>query len=107
MREAIAGFAEQFRFEPKIENAEKLKSSQRYIIAGMGGSHLAADLLLDWQPSLPVLIHCAYDLPPVSEADLASSLEIESGTAWPRRHGISEKRGSAISPGSRSASGAS
>ena len=44
MQEAIEKFASQFAFDPEVRNADQLKPATMAIIAGMGGSHLAADL---------------------------------------------------------------
>jgi len=44
--EAIKKFYQQFEYEPKIENEDKLKAKfSKFVIAGMGGSNLASDLL--------------------------------------------------------------
>lgn len=51
MKEAIKNFPNQLRFEPIIENEEVLISTKNFIVCGMGGSHLAADLLKIWRPS--------------------------------------------------------
>jgi len=43
--ETIKNFHKQFEYEPEIENAEKLRRFDKFIVVGLGGSHLAADLL--------------------------------------------------------------
>jgi glucose/mannose-6-phosphate isomerase len=63
MREAIKNFNKQFEYEPIIENAGQLKRYKKIIVAGMGGSHLAADLLKSWNPSLDITVHSDYGLP--------------------------------------------
>lgn len=70
MSSAILKFAEQFAFEPIIKNKSCLKKYRKYIVIGMGGSHLAADLALIWKPSLPIVVWSDYGLPiiPASEA---------------------------------------
>ncbi|MBI3120316.1 MAG: bifunctional phosphoglucose/phosphomannose isomerase, partial [Candidatus Kerfeldbacteria bacterium] len=45
METAIRDFPKQFTFEPEIQNADKLPQKDRLVVCGMGGSHLAADLL--------------------------------------------------------------
>ena len=45
MYSAIKDTAKQFAFEPKIVNADKLFQASKYVLVGMGGSHLAANLL--------------------------------------------------------------
>ena len=46
MRDSIINFPKQFLFEPKIENQGKLKLAKfkKFIVCGMGGSHLSGDL---------------------------------------------------------------
>lgn len=56
MYEAIKNFAKQFAFEPVVENADKLPLVHGFIVAGMGGSHLAADLLRVWKPELDLTV---------------------------------------------------
>ncbi len=63
MPDAIKDFAKQFAFEPMVENAGKLKRYDGFIVAGMGGSHLGADLLRVWHPELDVVIHSDYGFP--------------------------------------------
>lgn len=68
MYEAIKNFAQQFAFEPIVENADKLSRAEGFIVAGMGGSHLAADLLRVWKPELDLTVHSDYGLPAVALA---------------------------------------
>lgn len=60
---AIQNFPTQFTFKPKIENANKLVKRKKYILAGMGGSRLAADVLLALYPSVDIRFHKDYELP--------------------------------------------
>ena len=81
MYEAIKNFAKQFAWEPRIENAGGLKPSNsftRLIVAGMGGSHLAADLLKMSKPGIDFLIHSDYGLPPLSDTTPGESVVIAS-----------------------------
>lgn len=64
MHDAIREFAKQFFYAPEIERPSK-KKYQHIIVAGMGGSHLAADLLKGYDPALPLTIHRDYGLPPI------------------------------------------
>ena len=68
MYDDIKNFNKQFEYEPKIENSAALKRSliraparrrlgvggnrriRKFVVCGMGGSHLAADLLSIWKP---------------------------------------------------------
>ena len=61
MSDAIKSFNEQFAYNPKIEG--KIKKYKRYILSGMGGSHLAADLARIYNPELPLIIRSDYNLP--------------------------------------------
>lgn len=63
MKEAIRGFKEQLKFEPVIENKKSLKKFKKFVVSGMGGSHLAADLLKTWKSDLDLIIHHNYGLP--------------------------------------------
>lgn len=78
MHDAIKDFNSQFVYEPRIENKEKLIKPRWYIVAGMGGSHLAADLLKAWNPYLPLLVHKNYGLPKVPNEILKNSMVIAS-----------------------------
>lgn len=78
MQEAIKNFPKQFAYEPKIENEESFRGFDKFIVVGMGGSHLAADLLKTWNPYLQVSIHKNYGLPAIPEKDLKNSLIIAS-----------------------------
>lgn len=63
MHEAIKKFSEQFRYEPRIENEDRLFRAKKFVVCGMGGSHLAAGLLSAWKPELDIVIHRDYGLP--------------------------------------------
>ncbi len=76
MKDAIEAFASQFSFEPKIVNVFSFEPKKRFIVCGMGGSHWAADILLSWDPSLPLIIHNDYGLPALSDEELKDSLII-------------------------------
>lgn len=78
MRDAILAFAKQFEYEPVIENADALQRKSRYALTGMGGSHLAADLLLALRPECPLVVRRDYGLPEIGHALLKESLCIAS-----------------------------
>jgi glucose/mannose-6-phosphate isomerase len=78
MYEAIKNFNKQFEYEPVVENADKLERKDKFIVAGMGGSHLAAGLLKIWKPELDLTIHRDYGLPAVSAKELSENLIILS-----------------------------
>ena len=89
MYEAIRDFAKQFEFEPRVVNEKKLKKFKKFIVAGMGGSHLAADLLKVWYPDLDLYIHKDYGLPPLAGEDLKNSLIIASSYSGNTEEAIS------------------
>lgn len=77
MYKTIKNFHKQFGYEPKIENAENLeKAFSKFIIAGMGGSNLVADLLRIREPYIDIIVHKSYGLPKISEQELQERLLI-------------------------------
>src|SRR3989338_7811377 len=63
MDQAIKNFAQQFKYQPKIENAKRLKARKKFVVCGMGGSGLTARLLQIIKPELDLLAHRDYGLP--------------------------------------------
>ncbi|MCR4328564.1 MAG: hypothetical protein NUV53_03540 [Patescibacteria group bacterium] len=99
MYDAIKRFHEQFEFQPKIENAKELEKFRRikksnsphqwsvgFVVAGMGGSHLAADLLRAIHPEYDILIHSDYGLP---KGDIKNRLIIISSYSGNTEEAIS------------------
>lgn len=78
MRRAIENFPSQFGFEPKVEHENKLARLDGYIVVGMGGSHLAARIIKELDPSLDIFIHRNYGLPKLGKKELKSRLVILS-----------------------------
>jgi glucose/mannose-6-phosphate isomerase len=76
MEKAIVAFAEQFTYEPEIVNADKLGDYSKYVLVGMGGSHLQGDIVKNVHPDLDLVIWKDYGLPPLS--DLSERLVILS-----------------------------
>jgi len=76
--EDIKNYNKQFSYEPKIENAGKLKKFSKFLVAGMGGSHLAANIIKDWHPEVDLLIWSNYGLPPLTEKQLKERLVVLS-----------------------------
>ncbi len=75
----IKNYAAQFTYQPVLENAGKLKKKfSRFIVAGMGGSHLAADILKAWHPELDLTVWSNYGFPKLNEKILKESLIIVS-----------------------------
>lgn len=78
MEDALRNFPKQFLFEPKIENGLHFKQFDKFVVCGMGGSHLAADLLKVWEPKLDSVIYSDYELPPLNDKELQTRLIIIS-----------------------------
>lgn len=78
MEDSILNFNKQFGFDPEIQNAEFLKDFDHVILCGMGGSHLAADLIKTINPGIDIYVHKDYDLPPYEEDFLKRGLLIAS-----------------------------
>ncbi|MCH8244474.1 bifunctional phosphoglucose/phosphomannose isomerase [Patescibacteria group bacterium] len=64
IKEAIENFAKQFSYEPVIENKEKWQKAEKFLLVGMGGSHLQGGIVRMLKPSLDFMIHRDYGLPP-------------------------------------------
>ena len=67
--EQIRNLTNQFDFEPVIENKENYKYSKKFLISGMGGSHLAGDYLKFLFPEIDIYIHKDYELPNLNDLD--------------------------------------
>src|SRR3989338_2496054 len=78
MEEAIRQFHTQFEWKPGVANAEKLPNASTFILNGMGGSHLAADLLRTCNPQIDITVFSDYGIPELSPARLTDSLLIAS-----------------------------
>jgi glucose/mannose-6-phosphate isomerase len=63
----IRNFNKQFEYELRVENAAKLKKFKKFLVVGMGGSHLAADLLKAWRPDFDIIVWSSYGLPPLRD----------------------------------------
>lgn len=78
MYDVIKNFPKQFEYEPVIENAAKLKKFSKFIIAGMGGSNLVADLFKINNPGLDIISHHGYGLPNLDKKILKQCLIVAS-----------------------------
>lgn len=74
----IKNFNKQFEYEPLVQNAKRLKRFKRYVVCGMGGSHLAADLVKVWRPDFPITAWPNYGLPLLPLKELKEHLVIAS-----------------------------
>ncbi len=78
MRDAINGFTKQFEYEPIVQNNDKLRQKESFIVVGMGGSGHPAEIVKYENPSLDITVHRDYGLPDFTEAKLRGSLMILS-----------------------------
>lgn len=78
MEEAIKQFHTQFEWKPTVENVAKLPHTEKFILDGMGGSHLAADLLLAYRPDIDLSVFSDYGIPSLPPARLKDALFIAS-----------------------------
>jgi len=78
MEDSIKNFSEQLSYVPTIENSNKLDKKNKFILAGMGGSHLMTGLLKMMRPGIDLYVHRDYGLPPYDDAFLKDSLLIAS-----------------------------
>jgi glucose/mannose-6-phosphate isomerase len=76
MYEIIKNFNKQFEYEPQVEGDLSLEGVKNFIAAGMGGSHLAVDILNSYDSSFDILVHKNYGLPSLPEEVLKQSLII-------------------------------
>ncbi|MEK7074669.1 MAG: SIS domain-containing protein [Patescibacteria group bacterium] len=78
MHEAITKQHAQLALEPEIEFADRLYTYEKFVVSGMGGSHLAADILKSWNPLIDIIIHQDYGLPALKPERIAHRLFIAS-----------------------------
>jgi len=64
MADTVRRFGEQFSWQPQVENADRLGAHDRFVVCGMGGSHLGAWLLERYGGTQDTItIHRDYGLP--------------------------------------------
>jgi len=78
MEESIKEFSKQLAYNPVIENKDNFVKKDKFILCGMGGSHLAAGLIKMMRPGIELYVHRDYGLPPYDEDFLKNSLLIAS-----------------------------
>lgn len=76
IRDILINFTEQLSYEPAIKNAKSGKKYSRYIVSGMGDSHLAADLLHRSRLADDLFVHVSYGLPNLPQDQLKKSLVV-------------------------------
>lgn len=74
MKDAILNFAAQFSYEPDILNSDRFEIRDKFIIAGMGGSNLAAEIIKIRDPYADIIVHRNYGLPALSADELRQRL---------------------------------
>ncbi|MDP3901909.1 MAG: bifunctional phosphoglucose/phosphomannose isomerase [bacterium] len=79
LRDVINNFNKQFAYKPELKNGSKLKKFERFIVVGMGGSNLVADLLKIWKPDINIIIHRNYGLPQLKRGGRLVILSSYSG----------------------------
>lgn len=71
-------FLKQFSWEPAVAGTQPVAA--RAAVGGMGGSHLAADLLLGAAPALPLSVHHDYGLPALAPDTMAIAVSHSGNT---------------------------
>jgi len=77
--EDIKNFGGQFEWRPEIEGGEKFGRFKKFVVVGLGGSNLAADLLKILRPDLDIIVHRDYGLPAYLEKNTLVILSSYSG----------------------------
>ena len=67
INDSILNFQKQFKYVPEIINERDLKKTKKFVVVGMGGSHLAADLIKIFKPSVDLTVHTNYGLPALND----------------------------------------
>lgn len=70
MIDAIKNFPKQFEYEPEIVNSERPDKYKKFIVAGMGGSNLAPEIIRNLNPMVSLISHKNYGLPEVGNDTL-------------------------------------
>ncbi len=78
MDQVIKDFPSQFLFKPELSIKTDLNKYKKYIVCGMGGSHLAADIIKNIDPEVDLVIHSDYGLPHIPSDQLDKCLFIFS-----------------------------
>ncbi|OHA62228.1 MAG: bifunctional phosphoglucose/phosphomannose isomerase [Candidatus Wildermuthbacteria bacterium RIFCSPHIGHO2_12_FULL_45_9] len=78
MEETIRNFPKQFEYNPVIENEAKLQRTGKYLLCGMGGSHLQGDIFQSVLPGFDLSVYQDYGLPCWPEEALKKTLIIAS-----------------------------
>jgi len=79
MKQAIHDIPKQFAYQPEIINADRLPVRKKFLLCGMGGSHLAGNILQTIKPEIDLIIHHDYNLPTIDLADRLVIISSYSG----------------------------
>jgi len=75
----LKNFSKQFDYRPEVKNSDKLGAGYKnFVLAGMGGSHLSADILKTYKPDLSLFVHSDYGVPRYSKEFCRETLFIAS-----------------------------
>ncbi|MDP3955678.1 MAG: SIS domain-containing protein [bacterium] len=69
MEKSITEFGLQFNYQPEIECSDSLQKTNKYVLVGMGGSHLQADVIKKAVPTLDIVVWSDYGLPLLADID--------------------------------------
>lgn len=69
IKEILLDFPNQFSWEPEIENGAGFSRKDNFVIAGMGGSRLSANIIKSLLPKLNITIHHDYGLPNIMDPE--------------------------------------
>lgn len=89
VRAAIKNFNQQFEFMPRWVNQRSVKKFKKFVVCGMGGSHLAADLIKIYKPKLDLIIHSDYNLPDLEPINWQNRLVVVSSYSGNTEEAIS------------------
>lgn len=78
MEDTLRRFGEQFAWTPEVQNSEHLGTQRNFVVAGMGGSHLGADLIKSYGTVTNLIIHRDYGLPSAPDGFMQDALLILS-----------------------------
>lgn len=78
MYNSIVNFHHQFGFKPVINNKHFFRRTKKFIVTGMGGSQLAAELISTLDSKIDFIIHKDYGLPGLPDKELKQRLVIAS-----------------------------
>src|ERR1700722_733566 len=76
LQEALRRFPEQIDWTPEVVNSELLGAHTRFVVCGMGGSHLGAWLIKRYGKITNLIIHRDYCVPNAPDGFMQDALVI-------------------------------